>query len=154
MIHTEGTETTNFTKWNREEISYHIISAIGDDWLSEAVHDALILKLEDLDAVTPDEFWTIVEATFAAEAEGELDTDEDDAVPTDETIRINFSRRGATRMLAALHEAVGLLHDAGNSAPDDEIAAITGHMNELRDLVSEIVDKGAEPWGHAWNSAE
>lgn len=154
MIITEGTKTTDFTQWNREEIGHHLVSAIGDDWLSEAVHDALIRKLEDRDAVTPDEFWTIVEATFGAEAEGELDTDENDAVPADETIRINFSRRGATRMLAALHEAVGLLHDAGNSAPADEIAALTGHMNELRDLVSEIVDKGTEPWGHAWNSAE
>lgn len=84
MIHTEGTETTNFTKWNREEISYHIISAIGDDWLTETVHDALILKLEDREAVTPDEFWTIVEATFGAEAEGELDTDDEDQYDRDE----------------------------------------------------------------------
>lgn len=67
MISTEGTETTDFTAMNRDEIREHLTAAIGDDWLSDEDRESLVLEVEDLDAVTPDGFWGIVASVLDAD---------------------------------------------------------------------------------------
>ena len=76
MIHTEGTDFTDFTTMNREEIRHHLTSAIGDDYLNDDDdREALVLKLEDLDAVSADEFWTIVSSVLDAEDSSDADAE-------------------------------------------------------------------------------
>lgn len=62
--HIQGENVTDYTAMNREEIRYELTGAIGDAELPEDVREALVLKLEDRDDVTPDEFWAIVEEAF------------------------------------------------------------------------------------------
>lgn len=57
--------TTNFAAMNRDEIRTELTAAIGDSELPEDVREALVLTLEDLDNVTPDELWGHVEAAFS-----------------------------------------------------------------------------------------
>lgn len=57
---------TDYTTMTRDEIRYDLTTVIGDAELPEDVREALVLDLEDLDAVGPDEFWTRVEAAFDA----------------------------------------------------------------------------------------
>ncbi|WP_026931249.1 hypothetical protein [Glycomyces tenuis] len=66
MINTEGDQITDFTTLNREEIRDELTAAIGDNELPETVREALVLKLEDRDNVTPDEFWAVVQEVFTA----------------------------------------------------------------------------------------
>lgn len=58
-------QTTDFLNMHLDDIRGRVNAAVGDDEFPEDVEESMIHKLKTRSNVTPEEFWTVFDETFA-----------------------------------------------------------------------------------------